>query len=184
MGSPFSRAELLEYRGLFSQNILNGYGTTETFVNTYMRPFSPIEKCASTGQACIDDEVRLVKVVPDGHGEPDDLVKKDNHEIGEIIIKAPHKSTGCYVNNPEMTAKKVLQEFPLYRRYRHLGRGWLYNRAEPQGRHDHLLWREYLSRANRGCAERTSKGCGKRGYRRAGQIARPVRYSICGSSRQ
>ena len=111
MGSPFSRAELLEYRGLFSQNILNGYGTTETFVNTYMRPFSPIEKCASTGQACIDDEVRLVKVVPDGHGEPDDLVKKDNHEIGEIIIKAPHKSTGCYVNNPEMTAKKFYKNF-------------------------------------------------------------------------
>lgn len=111
MGSPFSKAELLEYRGLFSPNILNGYGTTETFVNTYMRPFSPIEKCTSTGQACIDDEVRLVKVVPDGHGEPEEMVKKDNHEIGEIIIRAPHKSTGCYVNNPEMTAKKFYKNF-------------------------------------------------------------------------
>lgn len=111
MGSPFSRAELLEYRGLFSPNILNGYGTTETFVNTYMRPYSPIEKCASTGQPCIDDEVRLIRPVPDGHGDPDDMVAKDNREIGEIIISSPFKSTGCYVNNPEMTAKKFHKNF-------------------------------------------------------------------------
>ncbi len=113
-------------------------------------------------------------------------LKKDNHEIGEIIIKAPHKSTGCYVNNPEMTAKK------FYKNFHYTGDigiwdedGFITVLAEPQGRHDHLLWREYLSRANRGCAERTHpKGCGKRGYQRAGQIAQPVRYSICGSSRQ
>lgn len=111
MGSPFSKSELLEYRGLFTPNILNGYGTTETFVNTYMRPFSPIEKCSSTGQACIDDDVRLVRAVPDGHGEPDDMVARDNKEIGEIIIRSPNKSTGCYVNNPEMTAKKFYKNF-------------------------------------------------------------------------
>lgn len=112
MGSPFSKAELLEYRGLFTPNILNGYGTTETFVNTYMRPFSPIEKCSSTGQPCIDDEVRLIRLTANGeHGDPEDLVAKDNCELGEIIIKAPHKSTGCYVRNPEMTAKKFYKNF-------------------------------------------------------------------------
>ncbi len=111
MGSPFSKAELLEYRGLFTPNILNGYGTTETFVNTYMRPYSPIEKCSSTGQSCIDDEVRIIRPVADGHGDPDDMVKKDNTEIGEIIIKSPFKSTGCYVNNPEMDKKKFHNGF-------------------------------------------------------------------------
>lgn len=111
MGSPFSKAELLEYRGLFTPNILNGYGTTETFVNTYMRPYSPIEKCSSTGQSCIDDEVRIIRSVADGHGDPDDLVKKDNMEVGEIIIKSPFKSTGCYVNNPEMDKKKFYNGF-------------------------------------------------------------------------
>lgn len=111
MGSPFSKAELLEYRGLFTPNILNGYGTTETFVNTYMRPYSPLEKCSSTGQACVDDEVRLIRPAADGFGDPDDLVPKDNDTIGEIIIKAPHKSTGCYVANPEMTAKKFHKNF-------------------------------------------------------------------------
>ncbi|MBD5608015.1 MAG: AMP-binding protein [Desulfovibrio sp.] len=111
MGSPFSKAELLEYRGLFTPNILNGYGTTETFVNVYMRPYSPIEKCSATGQSCVDDEVRIVKAIADGFGDPDDLVPKNNRDIGEIIIKAPHKSTGCYVNNPEMTNKKFYKNF-------------------------------------------------------------------------
>lgn len=111
MGSPFSRADLVEYRSLFTPNILNGYGTTETFVNTYMRPWSPLEKCSATGQACIDDDVRLVRAVPDGHGEPDDMVARDNREIGEIIIKAPNKSAGAYVNNPEMTEKKFYKNY-------------------------------------------------------------------------
>lgn len=111
MGSPFSRGELLEYRKLFTPNILNGYGTTETFVNTYMRPWSPIEKCSATGQACIDDDVRLVRIVRDGHAEPDELVAMDNAEAGEIIVKAPNKSAGCYVNNPEMTEKKFHKNY-------------------------------------------------------------------------
>lgn len=111
MGSPFSRAALLEYRGLFTQNILNGYGTTETFVNTYMRPWSPIEKCSATGQACIDDDVRLVRIVQDGHGEPGDLVPMDGETPGEIIIRAPNKSVGSYVNNPEMDAKKFYKNY-------------------------------------------------------------------------
>lgn len=111
MGSPFSRASLEEYRKLFTPNILNGYGTTETFVNTYMRPWSPLEKCSATGQSCIDDDVRLVKIIKSGHAEPDDLVARDNRETGEIIIKAPNKSTGAYVNNPEMTAQKFYKNF-------------------------------------------------------------------------
>lgn len=115
MGSPFSRACLLEYRGLFTQNILNGYGTTETFVNTYMRPWSPLEKCSATGQACIDDDVRLVRIEQDGHAEPEDVVPMDGETIGEIIIRAPNKSTGSYVNNPEMTDRK------FYRNYHYTG---------------------------------------------------------------
>lgn len=111
MGSPFPRACLLEYRGLFTRNILNGYGTTETFVNTYMRPWSPIEKCSATGQACIDDDVRLVKIQQEGHAEPDEVIPMDGESLGEIIIRAPNKSTGSYVNNPEMTAKKFYKNY-------------------------------------------------------------------------
>lgn len=111
MGSPFSRASLHEYRKLFTPNILNGYGTTETFVNTYMRPWSPDDKTSATGQSCIDDDVRLVRIAHSTHSEPDDMVAKDNREIGEIIIKAPNKSTGSYVNNPEMSGKKFYKNY-------------------------------------------------------------------------
>lgn len=111
MGSPFSATDLVEYRELFTPNILNGYGTTETFVNTYMRPWSPLEKCSATGQACIDDDVRLVRAVPDGHAEPDDMVARDNSEIGEIIVRAPNKSAGSYFNRPELTEKKFYKNF-------------------------------------------------------------------------
>lgn len=111
MGSPFSKFEIEEYRKLFTPNILNGYGTTETCVNTYMRPSSPLEKCSTTGQACIDDDVRLVCLDREGHADPEDLVAKDGKAVGEIIIKASPKSTGCYVANPDMSHKKFFRGF-------------------------------------------------------------------------
>lgn len=111
MGSPFSKAELMEYREIFTPNILNGYGTTETCVNTFLRAGTPLEKCSATGQACIDDDVRIVRLEKNGHADPEKLVMKDNKEIGEIIIRASHKSTGSYVNNPEMSAKKFYKNY-------------------------------------------------------------------------
>lgn len=111
MGSPFSKAEILEYKELFTPNILNGYGTTETCVNSYLRPYSPLEKCASTGQACIDDEVRLVRMSANKHSEPEDIVARDNKEIGEIIIKAPFKNVGTYYRNEEMSKNKFYKNY-------------------------------------------------------------------------
>ncbi|MDQ0286470.1 acyl-CoA synthetase (AMP-forming)/AMP-acid ligase II [Desulfofundulus luciae] len=42
----------------------------------------------------------MVKIYPDRRAESDDYVAKDNREIGEIIVKAPAKTTYSYVNNP------------------------------------------------------------------------------------
>ena len=112
MGSPFDKAACERYRELFTPNIFNGYGTTETFWNTFLRPHDLPEKAGSAGMSCTDDDVRLVRVLPDGgHAEPDDMVAKDNTEIGEIIIRAPAKSAGCYVNNEEMTRRKFYKGF-------------------------------------------------------------------------
>ena len=112
MGSPFEKAACERYMKLFTPNIFNGYGTTETFWNTFLRPYDLPEKAGSAGMSCTDDDVRLVRVLPDGgHAEPDDMVAKDNTEIGEIIIRAPAKSAGCYVNNEDMTRKKFYKGF-------------------------------------------------------------------------
>lgn len=112
MGSPFEKAACERYMELFTPNILNGYGTTETFVNTMLRPYHLPEFTDRTGQACIDDDVRVVKIATDGtFTDPDDIVAKDDIEVGEIIIRAPGKSSGGYVNNPEMTAKKFYKGY-------------------------------------------------------------------------
>lgn len=107
MGSPFDKADCIRYHQLLTPNIFNGYGTTETFWNTILRPHNLPENAGSAGQACPDDDVRVVRSPPSGDfADPDDLVAMDGREVGEIIISAPAKSTGCYANNKEMTAKK------------------------------------------------------------------------------
>ncbi|MBQ7456884.1 MAG: acyl--CoA ligase [Desulfovibrio sp.] len=112
MGSPFEKKTCEKYLDLFTPNIFNGYGTTETFWNTFLRPYNLPEMAGTAGQACTDDEVLIVKVKENGErAEPDELVAKDNTEVGEIIIKSPAKSTMCYVNNPAMTAEKFYKGY-------------------------------------------------------------------------
>ncbi|MDE5832383.1 MAG: AMP-binding protein, partial [Desulfovibrio sp.] len=107
MGSPFDKASCDYYQRLFTSNIFNGYGTTETFWNTFLRPWDLPEKAGSAGQSCVDDEVRIVRTSRDGgFADPDELVARDNKEIGEIIIKTPAKSAYCYVKNTENSRKK------------------------------------------------------------------------------
>lgn len=112
MGSPFEKSACEDYMKLFTPNIYNGYGTTETFWNTFLRPYNLPEKSGSAGQACTDDDVRVVRVPKDGgHADPADLAAKDGKEVGEVIIRSPAKSAGCYVNNPEMTREKFRHGF-------------------------------------------------------------------------
>lgn len=114
MGAPFEKAACEKYMQLLTPNIFNGYGTTETFWNTFLRPYDLPEMSGSAGRACTDDDVRVVAVHPDGsHAEPEEVVPHDNETPGEIIIRSPAKSAFCYYNNPEMTAQKFYK-------------GWLY----------------------------------------------------------
>lgn len=111
MGSPFEKSACEKYLKLFTPNIFNGYGTTETFWNTFLRPYNLPEMSGSAGQSCTDDEVRIVRAIENGRAEPDDLVCKDGKSVGEIIIRSPAKSTFCYVNNPEKTEQKFYKGF-------------------------------------------------------------------------
>lgn len=106
MGSPLEKAACIRYQNMLTPNIFNGYGTTETFWNTFLRPYDLPKMSGAAGKACTDDDVRVVKFYEDRKAEPNELVNTDNKEVGEIIIKSPAKSTYCYYNNEEATNMK------------------------------------------------------------------------------
>ncbi len=113
MGSAFERAACIRYLEVLTPNIFNGYGTTESFWNCFLRPYDLPEYAGSAGGSCIDDEVRIVKVYEDRKAEPEELVPTDGETVGEVIISSPAKSTFSYYNNPEEQEKKFY-------------RGWMY----------------------------------------------------------
>ncbi|MGN1121937.1 MAG: class I adenylate-forming enzyme family protein, partial [Eubacteriales bacterium] len=106
MGSPLERAACIRYQSVLTPKIFNGYGTTETFWNTFLRPSDLPAMAGTAGRACTDDEVRVVKVFDDRNASPDETVSKDGKEVGEIIIKSHAKSSYFYYNNEEETEAK------------------------------------------------------------------------------
>lgn len=111
MGSPLERGACIRYQRVLTSNIFNGYGTTETFWNTFLRPFDLPENAGTAGASCVDDDVRVVKVYDDHKAEPDELVAMDGTEVGEVIICSPAKSPYVYYGNPEETDKKYYKDF-------------------------------------------------------------------------
>ena len=111
MGSPLEKASCIRYQKVLTHNIFNGYGTTETFWNTFLRPFDLPEYAGTAGASCIDDDVRVVKVFENRKAEPWETVAMDGTEVGEVIINTPAKSPYCYYNNPEATESKYYKDF-------------------------------------------------------------------------
>lgn len=112
MGAPLDQAAALRYQRLLTKRIFNGYGTTESFWNTFLRPEDLPERAGSAGRACTDDDVAVVRVYPDRCADPDDTVARDGKEPGEVIMRSP-KSGFAYVNLPDLQEQKF-------------HRGWLY----------------------------------------------------------
>ncbi len=106
MGSPLERDDCIRYQKLLSPNIFNGYGTTETFWNSFLRPWDLPEMAGTAGSACTDDDVRVVRMYDGRRADPDDLVPADGKTQGEIIINACCKSALCYAGDPAQTAEK------------------------------------------------------------------------------
>ena len=111
MGSALERAACIRYQKTLTPNIFNGYGTTETFWNTFLRPFDLPEFAGTAGGSCVDDEVRVVKVFDDRRAEPDELARRNGIEVGEVIIKSPAKSPYMYYNNEEETERKYYKDY-------------------------------------------------------------------------
>lgn len=113
MGAPLSRADCIRYIATLTPNIFNGYGTTETFWNSFLRPYNLPDAAGSVGESCIDDEVRVVKIYDDKKAEPDEMVAHDGMSEGEIIIRCPEKTTYSYYKDEHMQQEKFYK-------------GWMY----------------------------------------------------------
>ncbi len=105
MGSALEREACLRYQEVLTPRIFNGYGTTESFWNTFLRPDDLPEHAGAAGRACTDDDVRVVRVLDDRLAGPDEPVAQDGTEVGEIIIRSP-KAGYAYVNSPRQEAEK------------------------------------------------------------------------------
>ena len=111
MGSPLEKAACIRYQKVLTPNIFNGYGTTETFWNTFLRPFDLPEGAGTAGASCVDDDVRVVRLHDGRRTEPDELVAQDGTEIGEVILSSPAKSPYLYYDNQSETERKYYKGF-------------------------------------------------------------------------
>jgi acyl-CoA synthetase (AMP-forming)/AMP-acid ligase II len=105
MGAPLDRAAALRYQRVITPRIANGYGTTEAFWNTYLRPDDLPDAAGAAGRACLDDDVAVVTVQKDRISAPEEHAKKDGQEIGEVIMRSV-KSGYAYLGNPQEQAEK------------------------------------------------------------------------------
>jgi long-chain acyl-CoA synthetase len=113
MGAPLEREACIRYQKVLTPNIFNGYGTTEAFWNTFLRPFDLPDQAGTAGRSCTDDDAVVVKIYEDRLAEPDDYAAKDGKEVGEVIVKAPGKCSYTYIGRPD-DAKA------------HFYKGWVY----------------------------------------------------------
>ena len=105
MGAPLDRAACLRYQSVLTERIFNGYGTTEAFWNTFLRPSDLPDHAGAAGRACTDDDVRVVRVYADRRAEPDDQVAHDDAEVGEVIVRSV-KSGYQYLGNEAKQAER------------------------------------------------------------------------------
>jgi len=112
MGAPLDREACLRYQQTLTPRIFNGYGTTEAFWNTFLRPSDLPDHAGSAGRACTDDDVAVVKIYEDRHADPSDHAAKDGTEVGEVAVRSV-KSGYAYVNQPGEQAARFRD-------------GWLY----------------------------------------------------------
>jgi acyl-CoA synthetase (AMP-forming)/AMP-acid ligase II len=112
MGAPLEREACIRYQRELCPRLFNGYGTTEAFWNTLLRPSDLPAHAGTAGRACVDDEVRVVRVYEDRRAAPDDLAAKDAEEIGEVIVRSSKCAYG-YSDDPER-AREVFRDGWLY----------------------------------------------------------------------
>jgi acyl-CoA synthetase (AMP-forming)/AMP-acid ligase II len=106
MGAPLEREACLLYQEVLTPRIFNGYGTTESFWNTFLRPADLPAHAGSAGRACTDDDV-VVARRPEGAeaADPAEPAARDGEEVGEVVVRTP-KAGYAYVNQPDEQAAR------------------------------------------------------------------------------
>ncbi len=104
MGAPLSKSNCIRFMQTLTPRIFNGYGTTETFWNSFLRPFDLPVGAGTVGNVCFDDDVRVVSLKDGATFE--DTVKADGKTEGEIIIRSAGKSTFTYIGNEQAAKEK------------------------------------------------------------------------------
>ncbi|TKR26169.1 class I adenylate-forming enzyme family protein [Natronomonas salsuginis] len=84
MGSPLSKRLAETLLEVITSNVFNGYGTTETLLDSVLRPEDLPEKAGAAGQPTHDTEMRLIEYRQGGTADPDATVP--HGEEGEIIV--------------------------------------------------------------------------------------------------
>ena len=112
MGAPLDREACLRYQETLTPRIFNGYGTTEAFWNTFLRPDDLPAHAGTAGRACTDDDVAVVRIYEDRLADPADTVPRDSETVGEVAVRSV-KAGYAYVNQPQEQAQRFRD-------------GWLY----------------------------------------------------------
>jgi long-chain acyl-CoA synthetase len=94
-------------------DLVQAYGQTEMGpAVTFLSETEQLSKAGSAGKACINHEIRIVRLREDGPSEPDDVLPPG--EVGEILVRGSCTMVGYY-NMPEATEKA------LYKGWYHTG---------------------------------------------------------------
>ncbi|NLU83630.1 AMP-binding protein [Rhodococcus sp. HNM0569] len=105
MGAPLEREAALRYQQVLNPRIFNGYGSTEGFWSTFLRPSDLPDMAGTAGRACIDDDVLVLEVFGDRLAHPHETVPRDGTTVGEVAIRSP-KGALAYVDSPEQEKAK------------------------------------------------------------------------------
>ncbi len=139
--APWSFALKQMYLADFPQDSLfEVYGSTELGVNTILRPEDQLRKPGSCGQPAPMVEIALFD---------DDGGRVTQPRVpGELAVRSP-SVFATYHKAREKFERGQARRLPHRRRRRLFRRGGLLLHLRPQERHDHLGWREHLSRRDR-----------------------------------
>lgn len=104
MGSPLSSQLARDLVANVTPNVYNGYGTTESLLDTALRPEDLPEHAGTAGRPTHDKQVRVIEFDPDRDVRPDETAPVG--EEGEVIVKGDPVMDGYY-GSAEATAEAL-----------------------------------------------------------------------------